>query len=96
MLIKTLKKRVAGKTNYPEYVYRDYGSLVNLGRYSTVGSLMGAITGGTLFVEGMMAGLMYQSLYKMHLMALHGFFTVFLQTLARTITRRTESKVKLH
>ena len=96
MLIKTVKFRVAGKTELPEYTYRDYGSLVNLGRYSTVGSLMGSISGGSLFIEGMFARLMYQSLYKMHLMALHGFFSVFLQTLARIITRRTEAQVKLH
>ncbi len=96
MLIKTVKYRVEGKTELPEYTYRDYGSLVNLGRYSTVGSLMGSISGGSLFIEGMFARLMYQSLYKMHLMALHGFFSVFLQTLARIITRRTEAQVKLH
>jgi NADH dehydrogenase len=95
MLFKTVKRRIAGKP-LPEYVYRDYGSLVNLGRYSTVGSLMGAISGGSLFIEGLIARLMYQSLYKMHLMTLHGFFTVFLQTLARMITRRTEAQVKLH
>lgn len=96
MLIKTVRCRIDGKTELPEYTYRDYGSLVNLGRYSTVGSLMGSISGGSLFIEGMFARLMYQSLYKMHLMALHGFFSVFLQTLARLITRRTEAQVKLH
>ena len=96
MLVKTMKKRVANKRNLPDYHYRDYGSLVNLGRYSTVGSLMGAIAGGSMYIEGLFARLMYQSLYKMHLMALHGFFTVFLQTLARMITRRTEAHVKLH
>ncbi len=95
MLIKTVKARLHGKA-LPSYVYRDYGSLVNLGRYSTVGSLMGSVSGGTMFIEGMFARLMYQSLYKMHLIALHGFFTVFLQTLARMITRRTEPQVKLH
>jgi NADH dehydrogenase len=96
MLVKTIKLRVQGKTNLPKYTYRDYGSLVNLGRYSTVGSLMGSVSGGTMFVEGMFARLMYQSLYQMHLMALHGFFSVFLQMLARMITRRTEPHVKLH
>ena len=95
MLIKTVKARLHGKA-LPNYVYRDYGSLVNLGRYSTVGSLMGSVSGGTMFIEGMFARLMYQSLYKMHLIALHGFFTVFLQTIARMITRRTEPQVKLH
>lgn len=96
LLYKSIKQRVAGKSQLPDYVYTDYGSLVNLGKYSTVGSLMGAITGGSVFIEGMMARLMYQSLYKMHLMALHGFFSVFLQTLGRIITRRTEPHVKLH
>ena len=95
MLVKSVKRRIAGKP-MPEYIYRDYGSLVNLGRYSTVGNLMGAITGGSVFIEGMMARFMYESLYKMHLMTLHGFFTMFLQSMARFITRRTEARVKLH
>ena len=96
MLIKTVKNRVAGKKELPEYTYRDYGSLVNLGRYSTVGSLMGALTGGNLFVDGMIARIMYKSLYKLHLMALHGFWSMALQTLARIISQRTEPQVKLH
>ncbi len=96
LLFKTMKKRVANQTNLPEYRYRDYGSLVNLGRYSTVGSLMGALSGGSMYIEGLFARLMYQSLYKMHLMTLHGVFEVALQTLATLITRRTEAQVKLH
>jgi NADH dehydrogenase len=95
LLIKTVKARLNNKA-LPAYNYRDYGSLVNLGRYTTVGNLMGSLSSGTMFIEGMIARMMYQSLYKMHLMALHGFFTVFLQTLARMITRRTEAHIKLH
>ena len=91
-----MKKRVANKTNLPDYHYTDYGSLVNLGRYSTVGSLMGTLSGGSMYIEGLFARLMYQSLYKMHLMTLHGVFEVVLQTVARLITRRTEAQVKLH
>lgn len=95
MLVKTVKARLHNKP-IPEFTYRDYGSLVNLGKYSTVGSLMGSIAGGAMFIEGMFASIMYRSLYKMHLIALHGFITVFLQTLARMITRRSEPVVKLH
>jgi len=40
--------------------------------------------------------MMYISLYKMHEFALHGFFKVLLDTLARLITKRTEPHVKLH
>jgi len=96
MLIKSVECRMAGKTELPEFTYRDYGSLVNLGNYTTVGNLMGSLFGSSLFIEGLFARLMYQSLYKMHLMALHGFWSMALQTLARTITRRSESQVKLH
>ncbi len=96
MLIKTVKKRINGLSNIPNYTYRDYGSLVNLGRYTTVGSLMGAISGGSLFIEGMIASMMYKSLYQMHLVALHGFVSVFFQTISRMIARRTEPHVKLH
>jgi NADH dehydrogenase len=76
--------------------YRDFGSLVSLGEYNTVGNLMGALIGGSLMVEGFFARVMYVSLHKMHEYALHGWVKVVLDTLARVITRRTEPHVKLH
>jgi NADH dehydrogenase len=79
-----------------DWRYRDFGSLVSLGHYSTVGSLMGGLIGGSFMVEGQFARLMYVSLYKMHELALHGWWKVALSTLARLITRRTEPHVKLH
>jgi NADH dehydrogenase len=94
-LADNLERRLSGKTLRP-FVYRDFGSLVSLGEYSTVGSLMGALIGGSLFIEGLFARFMYVSLYRMHLYALHGFAKVFFDTLARMITRRTEPRVKLH
>lgn len=63
---------------------------------STVGNLMGALLGGSIFIEGLFARMMYVGLFKMHLYALHGFAKVALDTLARLITRRTEPRVKLH
>ena len=47
-------------------------------------------------IEGVIAGLMCKSLYKMHQLALHGPTKVALDTVARLITRRTEPVVKLH
>ena len=96
LLFRSMKLRVKGKIHLPRYVYKDYGSLVNLGTYSTVGNLMGSLIGDSMFIEGIIARLMYQSLYKMHLMALHGFMSMALQSLARMITRRSEAQVKLH
>jgi len=94
-LVGTLKRRLAGKPPRP-WTYRDFGSLVSLGEYSTVGSLMGKLIGGAIFIEGYFARMMYISLYKLHLYALHGFARVFFETVARLITRRTEPRVKLH
>ena len=94
-LARQLPRRLAGEP-LAEWRYRDFGSLVSLGHYSTVGSLMGKLIGGNLFIEGVFAGLMYKSLYKMHQLALHGLTKVSLDTVARLITRRTEPHVKLH
>ncbi|HET6492902.1 MAG TPA: NAD(P)/FAD-dependent oxidoreductase [Burkholderiales bacterium] len=94
-LAKMLPRRLAGRPLKP-YTYRDFGSLVSLGEYSTVGTLMGALVGGTIFVEGLFARFMYVSLYQMHLYALHGIAKVVLDMLARMITRRTEPRIKLH
>jgi len=94
-LAKQLQRRIAGES-LTVWRYRDFGSLVSLGHYSTVGSLMGKLIGGNLFIEGVFAGLMYKSLYKLHQLALHGPTKVTLDTLARLITRRTEPHVKLH
>ena len=94
-LFKQLQNRLAGRAVEPWH-YRDFGSLVSLGEYSTVGSLMGKLVGHNLFVEGYFARFMYVSLYKMHEYELHGFIKVALDTLARLITRRTEPQVKLH
>jgi NADH dehydrogenase len=79
-----------------DYRYRDFGSLVSLGEFSTVGTMMGGLVRGSLFIEGRFARLMYMSLYKMHEYALHGFWKMALSTLARLISRRTEPRVKLH
>ena len=94
-LVKQIRRRLSGEPVQP-WRYRDFGSLVSLGEYSTVGSLMGGLLGENLWVEGLFARLMYLSLYKMHEYALHGSTKITLDTLARLITRRTEPHVKLH
>jgi len=94
-LARELPRHLAGK-RLRAWHYRDFGSLVSLGKYSTVGNLMGGLLGGNIWLEGYFARLMYQSLYKLHQLALHGFWKVALDTLARMISRRTEPPVKLH
>jgi len=94
-MVKQIKARLSNRP-LTDWRYRDFGSLVSLGEYSTVGNLMGGLMGRNMWIEGWFARMMYLSLYKMHELALHGFWKVSLDTAARLITRRTESHVKLH
>jgi NADH:ubiquinone reductase (H+-translocating) len=92
---KALSKRVRNLPFDEKYIYRDYGSLVTLGRYSTVGSLMGAIT-GSVRVSGWVARWVYLSLYKMHQLTLFGWWRTALTTLARMLRRSVDPAIKLH
>jgi NADH dehydrogenase len=76
--------------------YKDFGSLVSLGKYSAVGSLMGFLVGRGMFIEGMFARIMYRSLYKMHEAALHGGTSVLWRTVVSAVSQRPITGVKLH
>ena len=95
LMAKAICRRFRGKPLL-EYVYRDYGSLVALGRFSTVGNLMGALTGGSIMIEGAMARVVYWSLHKMHEIALHGWLKTALTTYAHFISTPTRARIKLH
>ncbi|AXW14570.1 NAD(P)/FAD-dependent oxidoreductase [Ralstonia nicotianae] len=94
-LYKALCRRLEGKP-VESFGFKDLGSLVSLGHFSAVGSLMGGLIGGTMFIEGMMARLMYTSLYRMHVMALHGFVRMALDTVTHWLRSKTNPRVKLH
>jgi NADH dehydrogenase len=92
-MVKQLGNLLAGRP-LGEFTYHDFGSLVSLGKYSTVGSLMGSIIGPSFLVEGYFARLMYRSLYKMHEAALHGRGRTLLGLV--TPGARPAPTVKLH
>ncbi|MCC4817647.1 NAD(P)/FAD-dependent oxidoreductase [Vibrio lentus] len=79
-----------------DYVYKDKGSLVSLSRFSTVGSLMGNLTKGSMMVEGRIARVVYISLYRMHQVALHGIIKTSLMMLVGRINRVLRPNLKLH
>ena len=95
LVYKSIRMRMAGK-EAPEYHYHDYGSLVSLGRYGTVGNLMGNLSRGSMMIEGLMARMMYLSLYKMHQVALFGPFRVLMLSLSHLFRRSVHPKIKLH
>jgi NADH dehydrogenase len=69
---RNLVRLMSGRAPKP-FVYKDHGSLVSLSRFSTVGSLMGNLIGGRMAIEGRLARFVYTSLYRMHLVAIHGW-----------------------
>ena len=90
-----LKALIAGRP-MKDFKYRDHGSLVSLSQYSTVGSLMGNLVGGRMAVEGRIARFMYISLYRMHLMAIHGWLRGLFMVLVGHVNQVIRPKLKLH
>jgi len=94
VLYKTLTNRLRGGKP-AEFVYYDYGSLVSLGKYTTVGNLMGNLM-GTVSIGGFIAKIVYLSLYKMHQVAIHGYFRTAMLTLSNLFRRSAYIKIKMH
>ena len=94
-LFKTLCNRLEGKEAVP-FVYNDHGSLINFSRYTTVGNLMGNLSGRSMYIEGKVARLFYVSLYRMHQVALHGFARTGIIWLLDKIGRAMKPRLKLH
>ncbi|MFZ2313613.1 MAG: NAD(P)/FAD-dependent oxidoreductase [Methylobacter sp.] len=93
-LSKSIVNRLKGK-KLVNYVYHDYGSLVSLGKYTTVGNLMGNLM-GTVSIGGFIARVVYLSLYKMHQIAIHGYFRTAMLTLSNLFRRSAHAKIKMH
>jgi NADH dehydrogenase len=90
LMVKSIKARLTGKP-VPRFRYRDFGSLVSLSEYRTLGHIVGGLK-----IEGAVARLMYRSLHKLHQRALHGTAKLVLDTVGELIARRTEPRIKLH
>src|SRR5712675_1775634 len=89
-MVKIVNARLKNQP-LPAFRYRDFGSLVSLADYRTFGNVAGGLK-----IEGLIARVMYRSLYKMHLLAVHGSAKTFFETVAQVITRHTEPRIKLH
>jgi NADH dehydrogenase len=79
-----------------DFVYRDHGSLVSLSHFSTVGSLMGNLIGGRMAIEGRLARFVYVSLYRMHLIAIHGWLKGLALILVGHVNHIVRPRLKLH
>lgn len=95
LLRRNIERAIAGNPLQP-FSFQDYGSLVSLANYSSVGSLMGSLARGSLFVEGQLAKLMYWGLHKQHQLALSGWMRTILITLSEWLDKVHRPKIKLH
>lgn len=94
LLCKSVINRI-NDAGLSDYVYRDYGSLVSLGKYTTVGNLMGNLM-GSISVGGFVARMFYLSLYKMHQISIYGYFRTGMLMLSNLFRRRAKAHIKLH
>ncbi len=94
LLYSNIRAQLRGEA-LRDYQYRDYGSLVSMGKYSTVGNLMGNLT-GSVMVEGFVARLVYLSLYKLHQLALFGPFRTGMLMVSHLFRASVHPEIKLH
>ena len=94
LLAGNLERHING-TQLIGYTYKDWGSLVALGRYTTVGTLMSNLLGNH-FVAGNFARLMYLLLHRRHQAAVNGWWRTGLWMLDDLVRRGIRPHVKLH
>jgi NADH dehydrogenase len=92
---RNLVRLMSGREPRP-FVYKDHGSLVSLSRFSTVGSLMGNLIGGRMAIEGRLARFVYTSLYRMHLIAIHGWLWGMALIAVGRVNAIIRPRLKLH
>ncbi len=90
-----LQRLIRGKP-LRAFRYKDHGSLISLSRFSTVGSLMGSLVGGRMAIEGRLARFVYVSLYRMHLIAIHGWLKGIVMIVVSAIEHVIRPRLKLH
>jgi NADH:ubiquinone reductase (H+-translocating) len=93
-LARHLPRWLEGKP-LPEFVFRDFGSLVSLSDYNAFGTLgrLGFFKGG--IIRGRAAQLGHALLYRRHQHALHGFGKATLLWTAEQINSLVQPKVRL-
>jgi NADH dehydrogenase len=92
---RNIRAMIQGKPLKP-FVYKDHGSLVSLSHFSTVGSLMGNLIGGRMAIEGRLARFVYVSLYRMHLIAIHGWLKGLAMIAVGHVNHIIRPRLKLH
>ncbi len=95
-LAKAIEQKLAGKSVGP-FRFQPRGTLVSLGQGEAAGEFPALRRDQSVFpAHGMIAKLLYVSLYHMHRVALHGWLRATALFLADRLRRTTLPPVKLH
>ncbi len=94
-VFRNLSRMMAGRT-LTDFAYHDHGSLVSLSRFAAVGSLMGNLVGGRMAIEGRLARMAYRSLYRMHILAIHGWIKGSALIVIGHVNQIVRPRLKLH
>jgi NADH dehydrogenase len=92
-LVHSLEKYFNNKP-LPQFSYQDYGSLISLGQYQTVGSIQK--TNLRIFIKGHLARFAYYFLYRQYQATLHGWWWVIISIIANWLSMNVRPRVKLH
>lgn len=94
-IAKVIEAEVGGRKVEKLFVYSDYGSLVSLSKETSVGSVMGNLT-GTINLHGFFARMLYVSLYRLHQIALFGGFKTAVIWFKDQLAKQSRPRMKLH
>lgn len=79
-----------------KYKYKDYGYLISLSSFKTIGVINKFIIIKEIILKGKIIKLIYLSLYKIHLINIHGFIKTILIILSNIINKIIKPKIKLY
>jgi NADH dehydrogenase len=90
LLVKNMERRLAGETLL-DFKFRDNGTLVSIASHNTFGRFF-----GNRVIEGQLARFFYVSLYRVHQVALYGYWRTAWLMLGSFLSRSTRPTLKLH
>lgn len=79
-----------------KYKYKDYGYLISLSSFKTIGIFNKILFLKEIILNGIITKLIYFSLYKIHLISMHGFIKTILITITNIINKKIKPKIKLY
>jgi NADH:ubiquinone reductase (H+-translocating) len=93
-LAQAIWLRISNRT-LPSFAFHDTGTLVDCGRKGTIGSLRLENFNRNVFVDGVVAGLMYKLIYQVHVITLTGLTRTVLDGASRWLHRRANPAIRL-